>query len=84
MSHVVAVVALSRTLSKAKGKEGILGVRSAVGKQLNVEVMERWWWGYGSTAALSHGTIPGAGRSLLASDCLVQLVNNDPANGVLL
>lgn len=24
--------------------------------------------GYGSTATLSHGTIPGAGRSLLASD----------------
>lgn len=42
MSHVVAVVALSRARSKAKGKEGRLGVRSVVGEQLNVEMMERW------------------------------------------
>lgn len=68
MSHVVAVVALSRAQSKDKGRKGRLTVRSVVGEQLGVETTERWWWGYGSTAALSHGTIPGAGRSRLASD----------------
>ena len=65
---MVAVVALSRAQSKDKGRKGRLGMRSVVDEQLEVEMMERWWWGYGSTAALSHGTIPGAGRSLLASD----------------
>lgn len=50
MSHVVAVVALSRAQSKAKGREGrpgegaeegVEGARSVVGKQLRVEMMER-------------------------------------------
>lgn len=68
MSHVVAVMALSRSQGKDEGRKGRLGARSVVGKQLGVEMMARWRWGYGSTAGLSHGTIPGAERSLSASD----------------
>lgn len=69
VSHVVAVVALSGT-EQSWGKEGSLGVRSVVGQRLTVKRMEWWWrWGYGSTAALSKSTIPGAGRSPLASNC---------------
>ena len=63
MSHVVAVGALFRALSKAEGKEGRLRARSAEGKQLKVKTMERRWWGYGSAAAPSHGSIPGAGEA---------------------
>lgn len=54
--------------AKIKGGKGRPRVRSVVDEPLGVEMMERWWWGYGSTAAVSHGTIPVAGRSMLASD----------------
>lgn len=37
MSHVVAVVALSRAQSKDKGRKGRLGLRSVVGGQLGVD-----------------------------------------------
>lgn len=58
VSHVVAVVALSRAQSDEKGRKGRTGrrVRSAAGEQLGVEVMERcwwwwWWWGDGGVMA---------------------------------